>query len=347
MVKERARHTAVLLTDGRVLVVGGEDANGEPLDSTEIYDPSVREWSLSSTLLEPRSDHTSVVLHDGRVLIIGGTGRGDKDLATVEVYDPSCEQWSAAAKLIEPRYRHASSLLADGRVIVTGNYLWPDDVVLDSVEVYDPVTNIWTYLANMNEERRDHTATLLENGKVLVSGGETCEGLGVCKRNNDRNPTRLSELYDPATDSWSESSSMPTRISDHASVLLNDGRVLITGGIDIAGYTSFSTQIYDSEKDSWSSARDMPTPRYLHAAVTLQDGMVLVVGGSSACKDGVVVNPEEVYDPFMDTWNSAGYMGASRRLHTVVLLRDGSVLVAGGYDSCSGEVLRSVEIYSP
>ncbi|MFP2934237.1 kelch repeat-containing protein, partial [Pyxidicoccus sp. 3LG] len=77
----RSAHTATLLADGRVLVVGGMRRLGtfpiptsEPVASAELYDPTTDTWSATSPLAEARYSHTATLLADGRVLVVGGQG---------------------------------------------------------------------------------------------------------------------------------------------------------------------------------------------------------------------------------------------------------------------------------
>jgi N-acetylneuraminic acid mutarotase len=76
----RGNHSAVLLTDGRVLLVGGNDA-GHPfvgLQTTEVYDPAANEWSSGPVLRPAWTDSTVTLLGNGKVLIFGGeTPQGD------------------------------------------------------------------------------------------------------------------------------------------------------------------------------------------------------------------------------------------------------------------------------
>jgi N-acetylneuraminic acid mutarotase len=71
----RADHTATLLSDGRVLAVGGL-TNGSLLASAELYDPATGAWAAASSMINARSRHTATGLNDGRVLVVGGGGDG-------------------------------------------------------------------------------------------------------------------------------------------------------------------------------------------------------------------------------------------------------------------------------
>ncbi len=76
MATTRLRHTATLLHDGRVLVVGGvttlSDRTSRALATAEIYDPGSNTWTAAASLHSPRSDHSATLLADGRVLVVGG-----------------------------------------------------------------------------------------------------------------------------------------------------------------------------------------------------------------------------------------------------------------------------------
>ncbi|MDQ6722220.1 MAG: hypothetical protein M3003_15685, partial [Candidatus Dormibacteraeota bacterium] len=193
----RGRHTATLLSDGRVLVVGGlsvalRDGGlfpSQPPDA-EIYDPRANRWSTSAPMGQYRLDQTATLLADGRVLVAGGQG----DVATynsTEIYNAAQHRWISAAPMSVGRWRHSSTLLPDGDVLVVGgtgqepNFL---SIALTSAEIYDPRTNLWVTVASTAGVHLEHTATVLRDGKVLVVGAT-----------GQSRP----ELYDPASNTWS------------------------------------------------------------------------------------------------------------------------------------------------
>src|ERR1700724_3768655 len=132
MAVPRAYHTATLLPNGKVLIVGGNQTppNGnlptgaDPVSSVELYDPQTNSWSLAASMLTARALHTATLLHDGRVLVAGGTESSSDDpsieLASAELYDPAANTWMAAPPMASVRANHSATLLSDHRVLVIG-----------------------------------------------------------------------------------------------------------------------------------------------------------------------------------------------------------------------------------
>jgi N-acetylneuraminic acid mutarotase len=166
----RRDHTATLLPDGRVLVTGGTDANGQLQRSAEVYDPATGTWSPVAGMSIARTDHTATVLQDGRVLVVGGGGDSVKDSASVELFDPAQGTWAAASSLSLPRRFHSATLLPRGQVLVSGGYHEATGIQT-SAETYDPADGTWRPAGRMSVDRYLHTATLLDKGQVLVAGG--------------------------------------------------------------------------------------------------------------------------------------------------------------------------------
>jgi len=122
MAMARFDHTATLLPNGQVLVVGGDGENGNGLASAELYDPATGSWSATGSPITPHAYHTATLLPNGQVLVVGGWGKTAIQ-SSAELYDPATGSWSAAASLVGlPRIRHTATLLADGRVLVAGGY---------------------------------------------------------------------------------------------------------------------------------------------------------------------------------------------------------------------------------
>jgi hypothetical protein len=117
----RAAHTATLLRDGRVLVVGGSHPlTGRQLTSTEVYDPSSGTWSVGESMSEARALHTATLLKDGTVLVAGGYRLEAGYLGSVERYDATSGGWVTAPSMPRPLLLVSATLLPRGAVLILG-----------------------------------------------------------------------------------------------------------------------------------------------------------------------------------------------------------------------------------
>ena len=167
----RAKHTATVLQDGRVLIAGGLDATGNAMDSAEIYDPVANTTTVTGPLMVPRSGHTASLLPDGTVLIAGGDSKGAA-LSSLEIYSPTNGSFTTATpSLSSAREGHAAAVLQDGRVLIVGGF--DGTSVLNSSDIYDPSTGTISAGPVMSTPREGLSATTQLDGKVLVAGGTT------------------------------------------------------------------------------------------------------------------------------------------------------------------------------
>ena len=226
----------VLLNDGRVFVTGGldfdpSDAFGQPssVGATEIFDPETDVWQQAAPMSEPAERQAAVLLRDGRVLVVGGTS-SDGEKSGGEMYDPASDAWTAIDNMSAERRMPVAVLLSDGRVLVTGDGPFVSSSTFTfgepkgTAEIYDPDTGKWTPTADLSRPRTGHTLTLLPDGKVLAAGGEDPTG-------DDYVVYSTTEIFDPATNSWSPGPDLSEPRGDHSATLMPDGRVLLIGGI--------------------------------------------------------------------------------------------------------------------
>jgi hypothetical protein len=181
----------------------------------------------------------------------------------------------------------------------------------------------------MRSRRAGATATSLRDGRVLFTGGFT-----------DNKPTvALAEVFVPKTGEFRLVAPMTTPRGAHAAARLNDGRVIVIGGLS-RGRVVSSSELFNPRTGRFTRGPDMRLPRYKAAAVTLVDGRVLVIGGSADIEGRRLYRSTEIYDPRRNQFMTGPTMRYARYKirDSVVVLPDGDVLIAGG--AVAPELLR-------
>jgi hypothetical protein len=230
----RTGATATRLPNGKVLIAGGQDSAGTLLPSAELYDPSTGTFTLTGRMHLARAQHTATLLNNGKVLVLGSVS----DTASAELFDPASGLFSATGSLIQARAHHTATLLSNGGVFVLGGTKTmppvgggaaPAPVSLDSAEVYDPDKGLFRAAGKLLIARDSHSATLLANGTVLVAGGY------IHGFDGDAQPEWYTifaaELFDTVTAVSTTAVSLERDRAEHVATRLNNGQVLITGGV--------------------------------------------------------------------------------------------------------------------
>jgi hypothetical protein len=85
----RFGHTATLLSDGRVLIVGGQTTDGGYVATCEYFYPVAGKFAAVAGLTAARAGHRAELLHNGLLLVAGGANSGNPALALTELYVPA------------------------------------------------------------------------------------------------------------------------------------------------------------------------------------------------------------------------------------------------------------------
>jgi len=212
MASPRVQHTATVLPDGRVLVVGGAGpGNGQA--EAEIWDPESELFAPAGTLRSPRFGHAATLLPDGRVLVVGGgdpiEGTG---IGNVEIWVPSSSSFVEDSRFLDDPRSVSLIRLPNGRVLIAGAFIVPGGFA--GVGDWGSGPGQPT---TMSGQRDGHAATLLADGRILVTGGRSSSGEALAS----------AEIWDPADGAFHETKPLRRPAANHTAVLLPDGRVLI------------------------------------------------------------------------------------------------------------------------
>ena len=324
----RADACAVLLQDGRGLVIGGIDSDGNALASAEFFN-SDQSFTPAPALNTARAQLSCLVLSDGRVLVAGGTdGQGNASRlgrGFGSSIDPTLQAWQTVGNLNEARWGQTTTLLQNGQVLLAGGCDANGPKV--SLELFDPVANQFTTIAGTLSSPRMHfAAALLQSGQVLLAGGS-----------DGTQSLSTTDIFDPASGGVSPG---PNRSIARAGLTANtllDGTVLIVGGNDGTEDLA-SAEIYDPVAKLFSFNWGSPTvPRSGHSAFVIpNNNNVLIVGGMS---NGVATAACELYT-FQGEFMPVGSTSTPRAHAAGVAIGPGLVLTAGGSND-SGVEARS------
>ena len=227
--------TATLLPNGTVLVAGGccTTAFGpDALATAQIYNPATNSWTATASMSTSRAYATATLLGNGTVLVVGGenivpgmgSGMGTSGLTSAEIYNPVTGLWQGAGTTATGHVYATASLLPSGQVLVAGGSLDGCCGGVTGADLYTPSTGTWQAAANMNIAREYAAAVVLPDGTVLMTGGY-----------NGITPLATlasTEIYQPATNTWTPGPDMNQHRQYHTATLLQNGQVLVAGGDD-------------------------------------------------------------------------------------------------------------------
>ena len=270
MMTARRMHTATLLPNDRVLIVGGYGEGGSTLADAELFDLATGTFSAAGSLITARGGHTAILLPSGAVLVIGGYGTNAyPNVAPAELYDPATGAFKAAGAYVGHGgcdFCAPAVLLHDGTVLFPGQF---------PAQLYDPVSDSFSPSGATSTELS--AAATLMNGQVLFAGGSP-----IGRSAN-------AELYYPATHTFARTADMTSRRVWHTLSSLPDGTALAAGGETdscsgiscvFAGSVA-SAELYNPSAAAFVPTGNMAIARSSHTATLLGDGRVLIAGGVS------------------------------------------------------------------
>jgi hypothetical protein len=308
----------------------------------------------------------------GDILMIGGAGSADRSIASTEYFSAATGKFKTTGSMKTPRALAAAVAVPNpthdvvifggmkGHAVSSFGALTIHATVLNSAQEYNGITGKFTTnITNpMIDARTGLTATVFPSGplagKVLIAGGDDANG-----------PTNTAEIFDPIANTFTPAANTMTDAREfHTATLLNDGTVLIAGGLtDTIGDVSETADIFDPGTQKFTPAAGlMPIGHAGHTASLLTTGpnagKVLLVDGVASDFGGVFALSEaDLYDPASKTFSFDNAGIEARVIHTAVTLNDGRILLSGGMNGNVtfkpgkikgfGSTSKSSEIYDP
>ncbi len=305
-----------------------------------------------------RQGRRTASLQNGDLLIVG---------ANSEVYSPRTRTFSwAGTPQLPLKLGDAVVGLADGRALVTGGT--GDIGLTNHVQIWDPLKRSFQQVRGMMSARSGHAMIALDSAEVLIVGGDS--GTWEVYDVRQEKPVRSGSLpfegangglafhhpsgkvvfltgnratsFDPATFRFEVGFGIPSSGATDAPVMLNDGRILVTGGITGPGpglRGTSTASVFDPFTGESHIVGSMLNARFWHSATRLPSGKVLVAGGAESCSGNTdncgLFAPSEIFDPATNTFSAVESMRHPRVFvpgssEMGTLLVTGEVFFVGG-----------------
>jgi N-acetylneuraminic acid mutarotase len=239
-------------------------------------------WLPRADMPAARQEIASAVLN-GKIYVIAGYDADVRSTTDVYAYNPATDTWTTVASLPAANNHNAAA--------VAGGKLYAFAGVSRATFVYDEANNSWSFVANMLYGHSQTPAVGVIDDKIYCVGGETSKV--------------LLEVFDPATNTWTERAPMKVGRNHCAGGVIN-GKFYVAAGRGVSGADT-ALEVYDPQTNSWTTLASMPTPRSGVAAGVV-NGELYVMGGEVGG-----VHPEvEVYNPTTNSWRRVQDMQAPR-----------------------------------
>jgi hypothetical protein len=315
--EKRASHSATLLPNGSVLIVGGfrkgPDNYSQLYSNTaEIYDPVHRSFTYTGNLHVARCGQTATLLAGGKEVLITGGNNDQERLASAELYDVRTGRWTQLPDMLAGREGHQAVLLKNGKVLIMGG----TDDPPSSVELFNPLTRKFEKAGPAPFSLSGTAALPLADGRILVAGGSQ----------GGRQPTQFAMTYDPRTNRFTRVGEMTVVRYKCGAALLPDGRAIIIGGSNNRDWKGKynSTELFDPKTNRFTRGPELNFERFklTNAIVTLPNGDILVVGGDKHVEQ---LHPAGGRFEVVATLDQPYYYS------TASLLPGSGILMTGGY----------------
>lgn len=271
----RANATVTSLGSGRYFVAGGDTDFSPALSTTEIIDVNLGTVESGPDLLEARAGHIALPTADGRVVIAGGADFS-RAISSAEVYDPQSQRIEPLqTSLSATREAPTVTALGQDRFLIAGGYGVQSggqdsaSEILQSAEIFDARLMVFIPItSHMTDRRLYHAASSLGDGRVLLTGG-------IRKL---RESSASAEVFDPDTLTFAPVPAMRLPRASHSSVSLDDGSVVVCGGV-LNGSGTAACERFEAQSGVFRFLSDMRLSRWSHQTVPLPGARFLVVGG--------------------------------------------------------------------
>lgn len=287
----RAFHTASVMIDERVALLGGEVHSlgvATPLRTGAVFDPLTGS-TFQFNLAAARSRHAAAIDLSGRILIVGGVGEGGAVVSAPEGVEASARRSFGVPTAVPREGASVVAFMNGQRIAVIGGA--EEGALAKDVLVFGFNGTTFSLMGPtvpLRHARRDAAVAPYDVGRLLVLGGYA-EATVV----DSTRTVSSSEVLSLETDTPGVSTG-PSIVDrgDLCAAALSRGRVFTAGGrrLGQAGLlaSSGSVEVITPSTNVTGGVLGMSPlqpARYLHTCTSLPDGSVLVAGGLDTTGD--------------------------------------------------------------
>ena len=276
MAQARA-NLGIAVVNGKIYAIGGDTLSGPwvfsmgfagrptggVVGTNEEYDPALDKWTSKAPMRTPRTGF-AIAAYQNKIYCIGGATNRDiysgPTLTDVnEVYNPATDNWETKSSMPKATWQVQANVV-NGKIYVVDwdgkNY------------VYDTATDSWSTKASTPSPSAAgfYGVSAVVDGKIHIIGG----------------PSNLHQIYDPETDTWSNSTPPPNSIGGNpyyggvaagaTTAVMAPKRIYVFGGY---------TQVYDPATDNWAVGASMPSSRISMGVAVVNDTLYAIGGGAA------------------------------------------------------------------
>lgn len=268
------------IKNGLLYVFGGFYNSGwDATKRVDVFDPTANTWTRLPDM-PVAVTHAATVVDGNNVILAGGFVGDDPGPATKDVwmFNVNSKAWSKLPSLPAARGGGGAGIVGTKLYFFGGgtrNASLQHDADYGTtweLDLANPASG-WKTKASMPTPR-NHLAFAAVGGKVYAIGGQ------ILNRENTGNQTVV-HAYNPATNTWTQAASLPLPLGHtHAGTIVQDGRIVMAGGVT-SGYTTTNQILsYDPGSNVWTHVRTMPVFRK-SVNLMIHAGQLYVVGGGN------------------------------------------------------------------
>lgn len=337
----------IVLNENELLFLNGITSPTSPVTTAKIYNLKTKKFTdTNATFNIPRTSYSVARINKNQILIIGGLPNGHYPIThTAEIFDLTTKMFRLIGKTNYNHIHINTNIipLDDGRVFILSNCL---------PEIYDPKTEKFTKVGERKEKKFYHwflgrddvavyytlepysvtKAVKLQDGRILIIGA------GAIKKRKTWDITyqQNAEIFNPKTNKFEKTGQMERQRFWPTVTLMQDGRVLVTGGlVEGNGFGVNTAEIYNPKTGVFSRTGNLNQARYNHGAILLSNGKVLIANGIYAHSERQkYIRMAEVYNPISGKFSKLFLNSKKKRFETILQhLSQNKVLVSDvGYN---------------